>query len=146
MIARAHGVLPGSARGHPMADTGLSSQPLPVDYNQWGPRFVHPRMLVDGQNVATAEVMMSPELAGFVSYQGPLLGVRYPLWQHPALTSSSTSRPASTSGHETSFPLDSSDTASPFDPLSTFGAMPHGDAEGAGREASSRHADQPSRQ
>jgi hypothetical protein len=88
-----------------------------VDYSQWVPRFVHPRMHVDGRNVATAEVMMSPELAGLVSYQGPLLGVRYPLWEHPALTTSSPSRPASTSRHETSFPVGSNDTASPFDPF-----------------------------
>ena len=88
-----------------------------VDYSQWVPRFVHPRMHVDGRNVATAEVMMSPELAGLVSYQGPLLGTRYPLWEHHALTPSSTSRPASTSTHETSFPLDFSATASPFDPF-----------------------------
>jgi hypothetical protein len=92
-----------------------------VDYSQWVPRFVHPRMLVDGRNVATAEVMMSPELAGLVSYQGPLLGVRYPLWEHPALTASSPSRPASTSGHDTSFPLDSNDTVSPFDPFVDLG-------------------------
>jgi hypothetical protein len=74
-------------------------------------------MLVDGRNVATAEVMMSPELDGLVSYQGPLLGVRYPLWEHPALTASSTSRPVSTSGHDTSFPVGSTDTASPYDPF-----------------------------
>ena len=88
-----------------------------VDYSQWVPRFVHPRMRVDGRNVATAEVMMSPELAGLVSYQGPLLGTRYPLWEYPALTTSSPSRPASTSRHETSSPLDFRDTASPFDPF-----------------------------
>ena len=88
-----------------------------VDYSQWVPRFVHPRMLVDGRNVATAEAMMSPELAGLVSYQGPLLGVRYPLWEHPALTASSPSRPASTSTHDTSFPVGSNDMACPFDPF-----------------------------
>ncbi len=31
-----------------------------VDYSQWVPRFVHPRMVVDGRNVATTDVMMSP--------------------------------------------------------------------------------------
>jgi hypothetical protein len=98
-----------------------------VDYSQWVPRFVHPRMQVDGRNVATAEVMMSPELAGLVSYQGPLLGVRYPLWEHPALTTSSPARPASTSRHETSFPLDFSATASPFDPFADLrGKAPWG--------------------
>ena len=60
---------------------------------------------------------MSPELAGLVSYQGPLLGVRSPLWEHPALTTSSPSRPVSTSRHETSSPLDFGNTASPFDPF-----------------------------
>ena len=74
-------------------------------------------MLIDGRNVSTAEAMMSPELAGLVSYQGPLLGARYPLPAGPALTTSSTSSQASTSSHETSSPLDFGDTASPFDPF-----------------------------
>ncbi len=60
-----------------------------VDYSQWVPRFVHPQMLVDGRWergrlvggrwIPTAEVMMSPELWGLVSYEGPLRGTRYPL-------------------------------------------------------------------
>ena len=85
-----------------------------VDYSQWVPRFVHPRMLVDGHNVSTVEVMMSPELAGLVSYQGPLRGVRYPLPAGPVLNPSS---PSSSSSHETSSPLDANETASPFDPF-----------------------------
>ena len=88
-----------------------------VDYSQWVPRFVHPRMLVDGAVVPTAEVMMSPELAGLVSYQGPLLGVRYPLRPSPAANPSSTWRTASTSPHETSSPMDSKDASNPFDPF-----------------------------
>ncbi len=39
---------------------GFRHHRVHVDYSQWVPRFVHPRMLVDGQNVATAEAMMSP--------------------------------------------------------------------------------------
>jgi hypothetical protein len=88
-----------------------------VDYSQWIPRFVHPRMRVDGGVVATAEAMMSPELAGLVSYQGPLLGVRYPLGSWAATNPSSPSRTASTSAHETSSPADCGDTASPLDPF-----------------------------
>jgi hypothetical protein len=88
-----------------------------VDYSQWVPRFVHPRMRVDGRDVSTAEVMMSPELAGLVSYQGPLLGARYPMPTGPALNPSSMSSTASASPHETSSPVHSEDTASPFDPF-----------------------------
>jgi hypothetical protein len=87
-----------------------------VDYSQWVPRFVHPRMLVDGRNVATVEALMSPELAGLVSYQGPLLGARYPLPAGSAQTSSGTSSMAPTSRYETS-PIDSTATASAFDPF-----------------------------
>jgi hypothetical protein len=74
-------------------------------------------MRVDGRNASTAEVMMSPELAGLVSYQGPLLGARYPLPTGPALNPSSTSSAASGSTHETSSPVHAEDTASPFDPF-----------------------------
>ena len=88
-----------------------------VDYSQWVPRFVHPRMRVDGRDVSTAEVMMSPELAGLVSYQGPLLGARYPLSTGPALNPSSMSSTASGSTHETSSPVHEEDTVSPFDPF-----------------------------
>jgi hypothetical protein len=49
-----------------------------IDYAQWVPRFVHPRMEVDGRWVRTADVMTSPELAGLVTYDGPLPDVRYP--------------------------------------------------------------------
>jgi hypothetical protein len=49
-----------------------------VDYSQWVPRLVHPRMIVDGGEVATADVLGSAELAALVSYDGPLEGVRYP--------------------------------------------------------------------
>lgn len=49
-----------------------------VDYSQWVPRMVHPRMVVDGAEVATATVMTSPDLAALVSYDGPLPGTRYP--------------------------------------------------------------------
>jgi hypothetical protein len=98
-----------------------------VDYSQWVPRFVHPRMRVDGRNVSTAEVMMSPEFAGLVSYQGPLLGVRYPLWEHPALTMSRPAHPASTSRHETGSLLDANATTSPFDPFADLrGKAPWG--------------------
>jgi hypothetical protein len=36
-------------------------------------------MVVDGAEVATADVMTSPELAALVSYDGPLQGTRYPV-------------------------------------------------------------------
>jgi hypothetical protein len=49
-----------------------------VDYSQWVPRLVHPRMWVDGAEVATADVMTSPDLAALLSYDGPLPGTRYP--------------------------------------------------------------------
>jgi len=49
-----------------------------VDYSQWVPRLVHPRMMVDGIERATAEVMMDPALAPLVSYDGALKGTRYP--------------------------------------------------------------------
>jgi serpin B len=49
-----------------------------VDYSQWVPRFVAPWMEVDGQRVSTADVMQSKELAGLVSYEGPLRSVRLP--------------------------------------------------------------------
>ena len=87
-----------------------------VDYSQWAPRLVHPRMHVDGREVSTADVMMSPELAGLVSYQGPLRGTRYPL-PGAAPNPSSTSSPVATSSHETSSPLDANDPTSPFDPF-----------------------------
>jgi hypothetical protein len=49
-----------------------------VDYSQWVPRLVHPRMIVDGAELATADVMMDARLAPLVSYDGPLPGTRYP--------------------------------------------------------------------
>jgi serpin B len=49
-----------------------------VDDSQWVPRFVYPRMVVDGNEMATADVMMSPTLSGLVTYDGPLPGTRYP--------------------------------------------------------------------
>lgn len=88
-----------------------------VDYSQWVPRFVHPRMRVDGHNVSTVEAMMSPELAGLVSYQGPLLGARYPLLSEPGPNPSSKSTTASTSTHATSPPVASWDATSRFDPF-----------------------------
>jgi hypothetical protein len=88
-----------------------------VDYSQWIPRFVHRRMRVDGRTIATAEVMMSPELAGLVSDQGPLLETRYPLRSRGAANPSTTASTASTSAHETSFPVDPGNEASRFDPF-----------------------------
>ena len=88
-----------------------------VDYSQWAPRVVHPRMRVDGRNVATSEVMMSPELAGLVSYHGPLLGTRYPLQSRPGANPSTTASTASTSAHETFSPVDRGDATSRFDPF-----------------------------
>ena len=98
-----------------------------VDYSQWVPRFVHPRMRVDGRNVSTLEAMMSPELAGLVSYQGPLPGARYPLPAGPALTPSSTSSPASTSRQDTVSLFDANATTSPCDPFADLrGNAPRG--------------------
>lgn len=74
-------------------------------------------MRVDGREVSTAELMMSPELAALVSYQGPLLGVRYRLTPPPARSPLSAWSTASSSTHETSSPVDAKDTASPFDPF-----------------------------
>ena len=80
---------------------------------------------------------MSLELAGLVSYQGPLLGARYPLPTSPALTTSSTSSQASTSSHETSSSLDFSETAAPSIRSPTFGAMLLGDTYGTARKRAS---------
>lgn len=88
-----------------------------VDYSQWAPRVVHPRMLVDGRNVSTAEVMTSPELAALVSYHGPLLETRYPLQSRGGANQSTASSTPSTSGHGTVPPTDLRDTASRFDPF-----------------------------
>jgi hypothetical protein len=88
-----------------------------VDYSQWAPRAVHPRMRVDGQNVATADVMTSPELAGLVSYHGPLLETRYPLYSRGAANRATTSGTASTSAHETSSWTDLRDAGSRLDPF-----------------------------
>jgi hypothetical protein len=91
-----------------------------VDYSQWAPRVVHPRMRVDGRNVSTAEVMMSPELARLVSYHGPLLETRYPLQARAAANQPTTASTASTSAHETFSPADRGDVASRFDPFAEF--------------------------
>ena len=95
-----------------------------VDYSQWVSRFVHPRMQVDGRDVSTAEVLMSPELAGLVSYQGPLLGVQYPLPPGPTLNQLRTWNTASGSKHETSSPIDAEEAESPFDPFADLRRKP----------------------
>jgi hypothetical protein len=56
---------------------GFKHNRFHADYSQWVPRLVHPRMLVDGAEVPTADVMGSTELAGLVSYDGPLKATRY---------------------------------------------------------------------
>ena len=88
-----------------------------VDYSQWIPRFVHSRMRVDGRNASTAEVMMSPELAGLVSYHGPLLETRYPMQSRGGARQATTASSASTSAHETSSPFVRRDAACRFDPF-----------------------------
>ncbi len=54
-----------------------------VDYSQWVPRLVHPRMVLDGEEVATADVLTSqdPDIAHLLTYDGPLEGTRYPMVQ-----------------------------------------------------------------
>ena len=49
-----------------------------VDYSQWVPRLVHPRMIVDGTELATADAMTDATLAPLLSYDGALKGTRYP--------------------------------------------------------------------
>jgi hypothetical protein len=88
-----------------------------VDYSQWAPRAVHPRMRVDGRNVSTAEVMMSPELAGLVSYHGPLQETRYPLLSEVIRSPSNTWSTGTTSAHGTVHPIDLGSAASRFDPF-----------------------------
>ncbi len=61
------------------------SRSLYVTSARVGALSCRPRMRVDGRTVSTAEATMSPELAGLVSYQGPLLGVRYPPVGAPCL-------------------------------------------------------------
>jgi hypothetical protein len=58
-----------------------------VDYSQWVSRLVHPRMVVDGNEVATADVLTSKDLAALVSYDGPLQGTRYPVIEALAASS-----------------------------------------------------------
>ena len=109
--------VPGAPRVHPLAAARLSPRPLPRRLQPAGAAVrppAHARRRPERLDGRGDDV---PELADLVSYQGPLLGARYPLPASPALNSWSTSRPASTSRHETSSPLDSSETASPFDPF-----------------------------
>jgi hypothetical protein len=49
-----------------------------VDYSQWVPRLVHPRMIVDGAEQGTADAMVDAALAPLLSYDGALKGTRYP--------------------------------------------------------------------
>jgi hypothetical protein len=51
-----------------------------VDYSQWVPRLVHPRMWLDGQQVATADVLTSTDkdTNRLLTYDGPLPDTRYP--------------------------------------------------------------------
>lgn len=49
-----------------------------VDYSQI-PSFMAPRMLVDGQEMATEEVLRHPELHRLVSSEGPITNPRYPV-------------------------------------------------------------------
>jgi hypothetical protein len=88
-----------------------------VDYSQWAPRVVHPRMRVDGRNVSTAEVMMSPELSGLASDHGPLLDTRYPLQSRGGANPSTTASTATTSAHRTFSPVDRGAAASHSDPF-----------------------------